>query len=161
MNNQGWRGRKAWADGYLPQVEIAVRAVAGQIIEIREGTEDEDRKEATDYVVHVASGTIACRVRDDCKYRDLTLRASLPSGAKTELAKIKEGWGRWYLYMWVNGDRVDDWIFVDLDKLRASGLLEDKRRQRNPDGVTFLPLPAPKLVAAGCMVRGLAAPIPS
>lgn len=153
---KGWERDKAWADGYLPQIEVAVREVAGQIIEIREGTEDEDQKEATDYVVHVASGTIACRVRRNCRYRDLTLRASRPSGVRTELAKIKDGWGRWYLYMWADEDSIEDWIFVDMDGLRDSGLLNGERRQRNPDGVTFLPLPVPELDAAGCLVRGLA-----
>ena len=145
-----WQRDKAWADAFLFDIEEVVRGLAGHIIEIRLGTDDEDRKEATDYVVHVASGTIACRIRRNCSFRDLTIRASRPSGVQTELAKIREGWGRWYLYMWTERDEVVDWIFVDLDKLRASGLLGSAARQRNPDGVTFLPISVPKLT--DCLV---------
>lgn len=152
-NESQWEQDKAWADGYLPQIEAVVRQVAGDIIEIRTGTDEEDRKQATDYVVHVSSGAIACRVRQNCSYRDLTLRASRPSGTETELAKIKAGWGRWYLYMWTKGGQAAAWIFVDMDSLRASGLLDGAARQRNPDGVTFLPISVQALATAGCLVQ--------
>ena len=151
MTVAAWQRDKAWADGYLSQIEAVVRSIAGKIVEFRPGTDQEDQKEATDYVVHVASGTIACRIRRNCRYRDLTIRSSRPSGAQTELAKIREGWGRWYLYMWVRDGKVEEWIFVDLDKLRQGGLLDGKERRRNPDGVTFLPIHVSKL--KGCLVE--------
>ena len=151
-----WEKDKAWADQYLPEIERLVRQVAGHIVEIRLGTDAEDMTQATDYVVEVSSGAIACRIRRDTAYRDLTIRASRPTGARTELEKIREGWGRWYLYMWVSGSDVEEWMFVDLDKLRDSGLLDGKERRRNPDGVTFLPIPKFTLWDSGCLVEGVA-----
>ncbi len=109
--------------------------MAGRIVEVREATTDEDTRHATDYVVTVGSGDIACRVRDWdswLKHGDLTIRSRRPSGAKTELAKIKEGFGRWYLYAWVAKDEsaIDAWMFVDLDKLRETDLLHSFRHQK-------------------------------
>lgn len=147
-----WKIDKLWADQYLPEIEVIVRDVAGLIIGVRLGTEEEDCREATDYVVYVSAGAIACRVRRNCQYRDLTLRASRPSGVHTELAKIREGWARWYLYLWVDEGKVRDWIVVDLDMLRASGLLESKCRRQNLDGTTFLPISVAELEDRKCLV---------
>ena len=70
-------------------------------------------------------------------FRDLTIRAKC-GRSKTELDKLREGFARWYLYMWTDrtGD-VIEWIFVDIDIMRQKGLLSEKREiTMNKDGYT-------------------------
>ena len=126
-----------WASQYNGKVMEIIRKLAGKIINVREGTPTEDMKQATDMVVEVNVGAIAVRVRRikfNNPYDDVTIR-SYSRGNKTEIHKIKEGWGSWYLYAW---DRCNNWVFYDIDRLRDSGLLEDEIKQiPNGDGTRF------------------------
>jgi len=116
----------------------------------------DDLKRATDLVVTVEGGDIAVRIRrPSCSYRDLTIRAWRRSGAKTEIDKIRKGFARWYLYAWSDGHyNLADWILVDLDNLRQSGLLNDERPIiYNPDRRTgFKAYTVKELAAQGCLV---------
>ena len=152
-----WKNDKRWADRYWPQIVSVVKEVAGDIISVREATPDEDTKRATDYVLAVDSGDIACRVRRweyFQRFGDVTLRSSRPSGVMTEVEKLRSGWGRWYLYAWAkpSGD-FGAWVFIDLDLVRASGLLGHQRQERqNRDGSSsFVSLPLAQL--KHCIVR--------
>lgn len=137
-----WQQDKRWADRHLPEVERIIRSIAGDIITIEVAPDDADQKRATDYVVTVQSGYIACRIRrwqNWIKHHDVTLRCRRPSGVETELSKIRAGYGRWYLYAWSTIDsKFGAWVFIDLDVLRHSGLLEQRRREiANPDGSSW------------------------
>lgn len=93
-----------------------------------------DMQENTDLVIFGAQElgrgiTIAARVREwsfaEGPYRfDVTLRASRPSGAKTELDKVLDGWGDFMLYGF--GREADGrvgiprWTIVDLGALRRA-----------------------------------------
>lgn len=129
----GWESSKRRVNKYLPEIERIIRSIAGDIIEFRESTPEEDQHNATDYVVTVSGGDIACRVREQWywfAFGDFALRYSRPSGRTTEFEKIKNGYGRWYLYAWTSrfsDNKLLAWIFVDLDKLRRSGLLDAPR----------------------------------
>lgn len=87
------------------------------------------------------------------RFRDLTIRAKRESGTKTELDKIKEGFGDYCFYGLTEGDEIIDWILVDLEKLRQGGLLN---RQRNlipsPGGTYFIAIPQKELAEHGCIV---------
>lgn len=107
---------------------------------------DEDTKQATDLVVESTAGAVALRIRDSsCKYRDLTLRSARkrPDGSlnrNVELKKIRDGRARWYFYAWTTAPtgRIGDYLLIDLDRLRASGLLDGDRPEKlNEDKVTF------------------------
>jgi hypothetical protein len=128
------------------------------MLSLRRASESEDLREATDWVAETDRGTIAVRIRRLyywTEYRDLTIRAWRRGNKRTELEKIKGGWARWYLYAWSDGKGdLWDWIFVDLDKLRASGLLDNEEFIKNPDCRTaFLPLPDVVLKSHGCIVN--------
>lgn len=143
---QNWKQDKAWADRYWPEIERVIRQVAGEIIDVRQADDESDQKRATDYVVSVSSGDIACRIRkwQYWRYAEVTIRSSRPGPYKTELQKIREGFGRWYLYAWAHDDgQFGAWVFVDLDKLRDSGFLERSwEEQNNHDGSsTFICIP--------------------
>jgi hypothetical protein len=115
-----------WADTYMPAIEQLVRKVAHRIISFTIAPEQEDTKQATDYLITVETGKIACRVRrPQCQFRDFTIRAWRKKGLKTELSKIKEGCSRWYIYAWAKDSKLlENAVLVDLDRLRQSRLLE-------------------------------------
>jgi hypothetical protein len=100
------------------------------------------------------SGEIAVRIRRaNVRWRDLTIRSRI-GHAKTEIHKIREGFGRYYLYCWTNESNIiSDWILVDLNQLRESGLLENRKEITNKDGYTaFINIPAIELAANGCLL---------
>jgi len=129
----GWESSKRQADKYRPEIERIIRSIAGNIIDVRESTPEEDQFNATDYVVTVSDGNIACRVREQyywLKFGDFALRYSRPSGRITEFEKIRNGYGRWYLCAWTkrfSDNKLCAWVLVDLDRLRRSGLLDEPR----------------------------------
>jgi len=129
-----WEEQKQWADRYLPAIKDIICAVAGEVIEISVSSIEVDQTQATDYIIEIARGDCACRIREEYywhKHGDFTLRYWIANGRKTEEAKIREGKARWYLYAWTKRGSENEllsWIFVDLDRLRKSGLLESKRR---------------------------------
>jgi hypothetical protein len=85
----------------------------------------------------------------------LTLRAYRSSGAETELAKIKQGYADLYLYGWSQAKLLPEWMLVDLDKLRACGLLDRNLPvQMNEDKVTgFVYLSYRLLQHYGCIIN--------
>jgi hypothetical protein len=148
---------KNWADHYLPEIRKTILKFVDKILSIEPSTEEEDQQYNADYVLTVSSGKIACRIRrPSCKYRDFTIRAWRKLGTKTELQKIKEGFGKWYLYAWAKNNYVfDDWMLIDLDKFRASGLLNTSRDlTQNPDGTTgFIHFNLSELYLGNCIVQ--------
>jgi hypothetical protein len=157
----GWESSKRRVNKYLPEIERIIRSIAGDIIEFRESTPEEDQYTATDYVVTVAGGDIACRVREQLywfKFGDFALRYSRPSGRITEFEKIKNGYGHWYLYAWTwrfSDNKLLAWIFVDLDKLRRSGLLDVPRSPiPSPDNSSeFVTFSLPELWHHNCIIK--------
>lgn len=72
---------------------------------IGEAPQEEDAERNTDLIVlRLAAVRIACRVRKYTYYanpeyrQQFTVRTDRPSGAKTELGKIIEGWGDYFFY---------------------------------------------------------------
>ena len=155
-----WRQDKHWADKHLPEIERVIRSVAGDIISIDVASDVADQSFATDYIVRVQAGDIACRIRKWphwIRHHDFTLRSSRPSGIETELAKIQAGFARWYLYAWAKDDLAfGAWVFVDLDRLRDSGLLDVQHRIiPNPNGSSnFIGLSLTELDDHGCLLHG-------
>jgi len=152
-----WSNDKSWADRFLPEIKRVVRLMSHKIVRVDIAAIADDERRATDYVVIVEAGNIACRVRKPgvwAKYQELTLRSSRPSGAKTEVAKILEGHGDWYLYGWADSvNTFGAWIFVDLDRLRATELMENRKEMANWDGSSgFIGIPVGELWLGGCLV---------
>ena len=152
-----WQKDKDWADQYFQAIEQVVKKVADKIITFTIAPEQDDISQATDYLITVEKGTIACRIRKpDCKYRDFTIRSWRKSGSKTELEKIKEGFGRWYIYAWANNKYgFSEWVLLDLNNLRASPLLKTERKATpNTDGTTaFIAFSLPELYLWNIIVK--------
>jgi hypothetical protein len=95
-----WQDDKNWSDGLLNEI----KSILGLYL-IGEATKEDDQEKCTDLIVlKMEAVRIACRIRRhqyylNREYRNqFTLRASRPSGMKTELAKIIEGWGDFFFY---------------------------------------------------------------
>jgi hypothetical protein len=117
-----WEKDHRWAAIFDRQIKMAI----GPYV-IGNATVEDDRERATDLVLVTDRVRIACRIRRWSKdYFDryggqFTVRSGRGSGAKTELAKIKEGWGDLFFYGW--GDpqtkRLQSWWLLDLGIFRA------------------------------------------
>lgn len=86
---------------------------------------EEDAERNTDLIVlHMDAVRIGCRVRRHEYLRrygnEFTIREGRPSGIKTELAKIVEGWGDYFLYAFADQDaqRLVKWTLGDMKVFR-------------------------------------------
>ena len=152
-----WTEDKRWSDTWVPQLAKIIRQNAMHLIEVRVAAHEADTKRATDFEFEVIGGTIAARVRRPAywgRYWDWTVRSERTvTGAKTELAKLIEGYARWYLYAWANTEtEIGAYALIDLDKVRAIGLLAEPRAPcYNPDGTVFIAIPVVEVRARQCM----------
>ena len=115
-----WKIDKRWSDKFIPNIKpiLGTHFIAEPPIE-------EDRDRNTDLIVlNMDSIRFGCRIR---KYKDyaiyghqFTIRASRPSGVKTEIHKIAEGWGDYFFYGFSNKEETDleDWFIGDLKIFR-------------------------------------------
>lgn len=159
MNTAG--KQKAFADNWRWQeqqyslIEKVLLRNAMHLIKIDVASQQDDMQRATDFVVTMRGGAVAVRIRKDTKYRDFTIRAKMASGYKTELDKLRQGFGDFYLYLWTeHGALVEYWL-MDLHRLRASGMLDGERNIKwNVDrGSAFIALSLAELQNAGAIMN--------
>lgn len=121
-----WKYDKGWSDRFLPEI----KQILGLHL-IGEPSIEEDQERNTDLIVlKMDAVRIACRVRRHTgtkgqpyfdKYKnEFTIRCSRPSGCKTELAKIVEGWGNYFFYGFSTYDETSllRWSLCRLDAFR-------------------------------------------
>lgn len=116
-----WVEDKRWSDRFLPEI----KRILGEHL-IAEPPIEEDAERNTDLVVlRLDAVRIACRVRKH-KYLEsygdeFTIRAGRPSGQKTELTKIIEGWGDYFFYGFSDEQErfLAKWILGDLKAFRV------------------------------------------
>lgn len=139
---------RQWSDQFLPEI----RKIVGPYL-LTESSFEIDTKEAADLIIMKARDmTIACRVRregyaDKYPY-DFTIRSKRDSGARTEMAKLLEGWGDWMFYGHAGKSygSLTRWWLIDLHQwrerlLRAgfNNAWKDFAHQKsNNDGTYFL-----------------------
>ena len=125
---------------YLDQVRnILLTMPMRMFYSYMEATEQQDTKQATDAVLVLDAGvSIGVRIRrDNTAWRDWTVRSQSAGGGKTELSKPIEGYCNFYFYGWTAQGRIAEWMLLDLDAIRKSGLLLTERKDKfNKDGVT-------------------------
>jgi hypothetical protein len=161
MNANGWRAKEE-AEKYDRAMRRLQRDKLGLIVKHRIDTADtrSDCELAMDYWIEWSEGCgglgARIRYRNKCHWRQLTIRSRVPSGAKTELDKVRAGYMRWCLYAWVDPcvyDRIPEWVIVAMDPLRDSGLLDDGRPEKpNTDGTWFVPYGPDELISCGAVV---------
>jgi len=116
----GWQHDKRWSDRFLPEI----KRILGEHL-IGEPPIEEDQERNTDLIVlKMDAVRIGCRVRRHKYYLhyfdEFTVRAGRPSGVKTELTKIIEGWGDYFFYGFSTPDETTliHWVLIDLKKFR-------------------------------------------
>lgn len=156
---------RRWSDKFLPGIKqiLGLHLISAAPVE-------EDVRRNTDLIVlKMAAVRIACRVRryEYYEYKDqFTVRYKLPSGAKTELAKIVEGWGDYFFYAFADSteEQLISWRLCNLNVFRlwlANRLLMAERGslpftvKENHDGSSafavfaFSDLPVEFVIATG------------
>lgn len=143
------------SDKYLDSFKDILKRNSMNFLSMEISSEEKDTQEATDMVVKIDGGDVALRVREpSCIYRDLTIRTRSKNGGKTEIHKLHEGFGDWYLYGWGDGrETVKEYILVDLNRVRKFELFRVPRRENyNHDGTKFISIPIGELQMCGCLV---------
>jgi hypothetical protein len=139
-----WQDDKKWSDQYMTEIK---RILGEHLIGV--ANVEEDALHNTDLItLRMDAMRIACRVRTKSYYHEknykneFTLRCSRPSGNKTELEKVMEGWGDFFFYGFGDEDgKLIAWTLGDLRVFRE-WFMEMKRRfnctkgtiKRNNDG---------------------------
>jgi len=115
-----WKDDKKWTDNLIPYL----KCILGMNF-IGEATLAEDQKHNTDLIVlDIKPLRFACRIRTFSYYKnfsdEFTIRKSRPFGTKTELQKIKEGFGDYLLYAFATEDKtkIHFWRIIDLKAFR-------------------------------------------
>lgn len=110
-----------WSDRFIPQLKHIVADLL-----ITPAPEEDDMFRNTDLIVlRIEDKRVACRVRRH-KYLtdyplDITFRSGRPSGVKTELEKLTEGFGDYFVYAFASADETHlcAWRIIDLRVFRA------------------------------------------
>tara|TARA_S200002703_G_C3730970_1_gene224678 strand:- start:72 stop:599 length:528 start_codon:yes stop_codon:yes gene_type:complete len=159
-----WKKNLSWASLFDRQVKMAI----GPHL-ISKAALEEDVTRATDFVLSTDRVRIACRMRRWSKVTferfgdQFTVRSHLASGAKTELAKILDGWGDMMFYGWGDPEtlRLREWHLLDLNVFREwffyskqNSIPISAGQVRNNDGSTgeafFIPdLPEGGVIGCG------------
>ena len=148
-----YREDRNWSNKYIPEISEIIGLNARFLMTINVSSDDKDMGEATDLVLSIGGGDIAIRLLREKKYNTFTIRSFRSSGTKTELAKIKSGYAKWYFFGWCKDEVLDDWLIIDLDKLRESGLLDGYTTIMNKDKTTgFIAIPLEDLAFSECIV---------
>jgi hypothetical protein len=151
-----WHEDKEWTERWTPQIIDVIRSLAHRIVDVKAALPDQDRNHATDYIIKVEVGDIACRLRriERCPRLDFTIRSHRPSQVKTELQKLQEGFARFYLYGWIERESEwHKWVFVDLNRCREYGLFRRLWRSKtNRDGTQFIFIPWSVVASIGAVI---------
>lgn len=115
-----WQADKRWSDRFIPEI----KSILGVHL-IGEPPVEEDAERNTDLMVlKLDAVRIGCRVRKHSYLQryanEFTMRQGRPSGMKTELTKVIEGWGDYFFYGFCDEDehRLAAWMIGDLKVFR-------------------------------------------
>jgi hypothetical protein len=122
VRREHWQDSKAWADQFTPHVQelLGIRF-------FRPATRDQDLKENTDLLFESERGRFAIRIRRlqerlaFNRRNEVTLRLKRTSGQATELGKLMNGLGDYFLYGWGDerSQKVVAYSILNLAQLRG------------------------------------------
>ncbi len=117
-----WQSDKRCSDRFLTQI----KGILGVHL-IGEPPKEEDAERNTDLMVlRMDAVRIGCRIRKHQYLKsygdEFTIRAGRPSGVKTELTKIIEGWGDYFFYGFSDEGETQlaRWTLADIRVFRRS-----------------------------------------
>lgn len=147
---------------HMPAIREALSLLpSGYFLNFSTATPKQDKEQATDLVLEIEGGTMAVRIRRK-KYYEWGLRRGLDwsirvksNGAKTEIDKLREGFGDWYFYGYSEDNKsgLAYWCLIDLHKTRQSGILENSWMPKdNNDGTAAIYIPIKGLLDCGALI---------
>lgn len=154
-----YTNNRNWADRFISQQKkIIGEHKIKDISSLEQASQEKDSNEATDMVLKVGGQSISLRVRKTGKFRDFTIRTKSEGHGKTEIDKLKEGYGNYYLYCWAEGDTITEWMFLDIEKIRQSGLLiyaplKNGTKTNWSDGTKFTWISFEDLMKNDCIIN--------
>lgn len=130
MGNSGgsYHERRRASDSHLLEAKrILAEHLIPRLVAIETAGDLLDKREATDIIITHGKARICYRCKSG-KYRhltDLNIRMTVRSGFRTEVHKIREGYGTHYFFCWLDdtNSRIDKWMIIDLDIVRRENLL--------------------------------------
>jgi len=129
-------------------------------LDIANATAKQDVEQSTDLIMVITGGEIGVRIRrrENWERNKMHLMWSVRAicrGHKTEIDKLREGFGRWYFMGWSENDKdsLIGWYLIDLNKVREIGILDRKWSiYPNGDGTSGMYIPITKLRDEGCIL---------
>ena len=163
----GYLKQREWADYFVAKQQAIIEEYKGRL-DFRKAEKNhafrydqkEDMERNTDLLIYEYNSLrIALRVRDTskCKWRDVTIR-SYNKGHKTEMDKIKEGFGDYMFYCWGSLDEnkiptISDYLLFDLDCFRKyNNYFLTESDKDNYDGTKFNIYSTPKIICSQCSI---------
>lgn len=132
---------------YLLQVRKILVSKAYIFTKFRESTLKEDREQGFDAVLSFPDVKIPIRIRQNkyLQYMDLTIRSKSKYNLKTEIHKIKEGFGDFYFYAWSDetpmkkeNNKIVSYMILDLNVFRNTIIDRPTQTDKpNGDGTCF------------------------
>lgn len=135
QNKEAFQNNWNFQEQYINDVCDIIKSNAMHIIDVSVSTPEDDMQRATDLKITISAGDVAVRIRrSQYNFRDITIRA-YKNGYKTEIHKLREGCGDFYLYAWENKQQCgfDEYVLFDINKAR-SVFMEDREIKMNKDG---------------------------
>lgn len=132
---------------YLLQVRKILVSKAYIFTRFRESTLKEDREQGFDAVLSFPDVKIPIRIRKNeyLRFMDLTIRSKSKYDLKTEIHKLKEGFGDFYFYGWSDetrdkkeNNKIVTYMILDLNVFRNTIIDKPTHTDRpNNDGTCF------------------------
>lgn len=136
MTSNDFKTNWDFSERYMPQVKQILSKYAPRFLRIQVAKPEEDMTQAFDLeILANENSKIAVRIRRaDILYRDITIRAK-NRNAKTEIHKLREGYGDYYLYAWQTGEKIAEYALIDIHKARPL-FMQERQIKMNTDGFT-------------------------
>lgn len=127
---------------YLTQVKRILINKSYIFTKFREATPTEDMNYGFDAVLSFPDVKIPVRIRkfQYLKFMDLTIRSKSRYGLKTEIDKLKEGFGDFYFYAWSNEEntKIMTYMVLNLEAFRNTVINSPTwANKSNNDGTFF------------------------
>jgi len=122
-----------------------------------DATPQEDMNEGFDAVFSFPEVKIPIRIRnfEYQRYMDITIRSKSACNQKTEIHKLREGFGDYYFYCWLDKERrhIEKYAIIDLHKFRSVLVNEQPdSSKKNTDGTEFFVFTVDRLVKTNSIV---------
>lgn len=103
-------------------------------LDVKSATEADirtDRVTATDWICYDTFDNklnVGCRIRRDCKWREMTVRAirldDEDHRLKTEIDKLAQGYVDYYIYLWTVNNKLVDYSVIDCYRMNKAGMFD-------------------------------------